>query len=139
MSPLKSRLLTFQTVPDHRGNLAIVEGGKTLPFSISRIYYLYDVPGGAVRGGHAHRNLQEVVIAITGSFDVTLDDGRERQTMTLRRSNEGLHIPPMAWRELANFTSGAVCLVLASHPYDERDYIRDYAAFVAEVSGKHGA
>lgn len=132
------RLIEFPTVPDHRGNLAFIEGARHVPFQIARVYYLYDVPGGAVRGGHAHRAVHEVLVAITGSFDVTLDDGERRRTWTLRQSNVGLHVQPMAWRELSNFTSGSICLALASLPYDEGDYIRDYGAFLAEAKRKHG-
>ena len=133
------RLLEFPTVPDHRGNLAFIEGSRHVPFPIARVYYLYDVPGGAVRGGHAHRALHEVLIAITGSFDVTLDDGQTKRTWTLRQSNRGLHVLPMAWRELTNFTSGSICVVLTSLPYDETDYIREYSEFLAEMKRKRGA
>ena len=100
-----------------------------MPFDIKRIYYLYDVPGGAVRAGHAHRTLQQCLIAVAGSFDVTLDDATERRRFTLNRPSQALVIPPMLWRELDNFSSGSVCLALASEYYDEADYIRDYGQF----------
>jgi hypothetical protein len=102
-------------------------------FDIKRVYYLYDVPGGESRAGHAHRLLSSVIIAINGSFDVLIDDGRECRTQRLSRANEGLYLCPGIWRELHNFTSGSVCLVLASEPYDESDYIRDHDDFVQAV------
>jgi len=123
------RVVEFPRIHDPRGNLTFVENGRHIPFAIKRLYYLYDVPGGAERGGHAHRNLQQIIIAMSGSFDVVLDDGRERKTVQLNRSYLGLLMRPMIWREIRNFSSGAVCVVLASEVYDEADYIRDYAAF----------
>ena len=132
------RLLTFPKVVDQRGNLSFVEGSRHVPFGIARIYYLYDVPGGETRGGHAHRDLEQVIIAISGSFDVELDDGFEKKVFPLRRSNEGLYLSRMIWRELTNFASGSVCLVLASTLYDEGDYYRDYGAFLASAKGTHG-
>lgn len=131
MSLRDCRRIAFPKIPDARGNLTFIEGARHVPFAIARVYYLYDVPGGAVRGGHAHRELEEVLVAITGSFEVHLDDGKEKKVFTLRTSNEGLLIPRMVWRELHAFTSGAVCLVLASRPFEESDYYRDYAEFVA--------
>jgi dTDP-4-dehydrorhamnose 3,5-epimerase-like enzyme len=131
----KVRLIDFPIVHDPRGNLSFVEGERQIPFPIRRVYYLYDVPGGAVRGGHAHRKLEQVVIALSGSFDVVLDDGRKRQKFFLNRSWNGLYIPSMTWRELENFSSGAVCLVLASEVFEESDYIRDHSAFLREVVG----
>lgn len=124
-------VLEFPRINDPRGNLTFIEGGRHIPFAINRMYYLYDVPGGAERGGHAHKNLQQIIIAISGSFDVVLDDGRARKSVSLNRSYFGLHIRPMIWRELVNFSSGAVCAVLASEVYDEADYIRDYSAFLS--------
>ncbi len=138
MSLERARILEFPKVPDARGNLTFIEGGNHVPFPIARVYYLYDVPGGATRGGHAHRALEVVILAITGSFDVTLDDGAGRRTFTLRQSNQGLYVPTMVWRELSNFTSGAICLVLASLPYDASEYIRDYDAFRTEARGRRG-
>jgi hypothetical protein len=127
------RLIELPRITDPRGNLTFVEGGRHAPFAIRRVYYLYDVPGGAERGGHGHKTLQQVMIAMSGSFDVVLDDGRERRRFHLNRSYYGLYIPPMIWRELDNFSSGSVCLVLASEVYDEADYFRDYGQYLAAV------
>lgn len=129
------RLIDFPIVHDPRGNLSFIEGERQVPFPIKRVYYLYDVPGGAVRGGHAHRNLQQVLIALSGSFDVILDDGVERTKFFLNRSWHGLLIPNMVWRELENFSSGAVCLVLASEYFEESEYIRDHSQFLSEATG----
>jgi dTDP-4-dehydrorhamnose 3,5-epimerase-like enzyme len=125
------RLIKLPVVRDRRGNLTFVEGDRHAPFEIRRVYYLYDVPGGATRAGHAHRGLQQLLIAVSGSFDVVLDDGRVREVVTLNRSYIGLYIPQLVWREIENFSSGSVCLVLASEHYDEADYIHDYDEFVA--------
>lgn len=124
------RLIKLPVVRDRRGNLTFVEGDKHAPFEIRRVYYLYDVPGGATRAGHAHRSLQQLLIAVSGSFDVVLDDGRTREVVTLNRSYIGLYIPQLVWREIENFSSGSVCLVLASEHYDEADYIHDHDEFV---------
>lgn len=132
------RIITFPKIADRRGNLSFIEGSRHVPFDIARIYYLFDVPGGESRGGHAHKTLQQVIIAISGSFDVKLDDGRQKKTFHLRRSNEGLYLSNMMWRELENFTSGSVCLVLASKVYDETDYHRDYGGFFAAVGAERG-
>ena len=107
-----------------RGNITVVENSRTIPFNVRRAYYLYDVPGGESRGGHAHRALRQLIVAASGSFDVTLDDGAVKRTFTLNRPYQGLLVVPGIWRELNNFSSGSVCLVLASHEYDETDYIR---------------
>ena len=123
-------LISLPKITDNRGNLTFVEGLNHLPFEIKRVYYLYDVPGGAVRGGHAHKKLQQLIIAIAGSFDVILDDGDTRKTISLNRSYQGILIPNMTWRELENFSSGSVCLVLASELYEEEDYYRDYDEFL---------
>jgi dTDP-4-dehydrorhamnose 3,5-epimerase-like enzyme len=125
------RLLEFSTVHDARGNLTVVEGESDVPFTIARAYWLYDVPGGESRGGHAHKQLWQLIVSASGSFEVLLDDGRDRKTVFLNRSYYGLLIPSMIWRELMNFSSGSVCLVLASEHFDESDYYRDYAAFAA--------
>lgn len=112
------------------GNLTVVENGRTVPFSVQRIYYIYDVPGGASRGAHAHYRLQQLVVAASGSFTVTVDDGNVRRSFLLNRPFQGLLIPPGIWRDLSDFSSGSVCLVLASEKYDEQDYIRDYHDFL---------
>lgn len=115
---------------DRKGNITIVENNKTIPFEVKRTYYLYDVPGGEERGAHAHKELQQLVIAASGSFDVVLDDGNIKRTFTLNRPYQGLLIVPGIWRNLRNFSSGSVCLVLASMPYDANDYIRNYEDFL---------
>lgn len=122
-------------IQDARGNLTFVEAGRQVPFEIRRVYHLYDVPGGADRGGHAHLALHQFMIAMSGSFDVVLDDGFGRRRVHLNRSYVGLYIPPMTWRELDNFSSGSVCMVLASEFYDEADYLRDYSDFMCQVHG----
>jgi hypothetical protein len=126
-------IIHLPRIPDPRGNLTFIEGARHVPFDIKRVYYLYDVPGGASRGGHGHRNLHQLVVAMAGSFDIILDNGEDAERFTLNRSYYGLHIPPMTWRELENFSSGAVCLVLASEIYDEADYFRDYDVFLREA------
>ena len=123
-------------IVDARGNLTAIEGGVEVPFAIARIYYLYDVPGGASRGGHAHLKNVEFLIAAMGSFDVVLDNGSDRKRIHLNRSYFGVLVPTMVWRELDNFSSGSVCLVLASLHYSEDDYIRDYEHFVAAIGSK---
>lgn len=125
----RCRLIKVPVIPDHRGKIGVVEGGATIPFEIKRVYYLFDVPAGAERGGHAHKELEQLMVAVSGSFDVTIDDGRTRQTVSLRRPDEGLYIGPQVWREIIGFSSNAVCLVLASQHYAEADYIRSYEAF----------
>ena len=112
------------------GNITPVTGGVDVPFDIKRVYYLYDVPGGAERGGHAHKQLQQLVISIMGAFDVALDDGTQKKTVRLDRAYYGLYIPRLIWRELINFSSGSVCFVLASLPFEEAEYIRDYKEFL---------
>ena len=115
---------------DRKGNISVVENGKTVPFNVKRTYYLYDIPGGEERGAHAHKELHQLIIAASGSFDVTLNDGNVKRTFMLNRPYQGLYVVPGMWRELNNFSSGAVCLVLASDIYDEADYIRDYREFL---------
>jgi dTDP-4-dehydrorhamnose 3,5-epimerase-like enzyme len=122
-------IIELPKISDPRGNLTFIEGGRHVSFDIRRVYYLYDVPGGTERGGHAHRELHQLIVAISGSFDVVLDDGREKKTFHLARSYYGLYVCPMIWRELTNFSSGSVCMVLASNFYDESDYYRDYGQF----------
>jgi hypothetical protein len=133
MSPFNldsCHIIDLPKIADTRGNLTFVEGGRHIPFDIKRAYYLYDVPGGAERGGHAHKDLHQLIIAISGAFDIVLDDGRGKKRYHLNRSYFGLYICPMIWREMDNFSSGAVCLVLASNFYDEADYYRDYSSFI---------
>ena len=112
------------------GNITVIENNKDIPFEVQRTYYLYDVPGGEERGGHAHKELKQLLIAASGSFDVVLNDGNVKRTITLNRPYHGLLIVPGIWRELNNFSSGSVCLVLSSHKYDEADYIRDYEEYL---------
>src|SRR5579862_8970075 len=125
------RVIALPKVVDGRGNLTFVEGDRHIPFKIQRVYYVYDVPGGAERGGHAHKTTHEFIIAMSGSFDVVLGDGTAKQRFHLNRSYLGLYVCPMIWRELDNFSSGSVCTVLASHRYDEGDYFRDYNEYIA--------
>jgi dTDP-4-dehydrorhamnose 3,5-epimerase-like enzyme len=129
----RCRIIDFPKIEDARGNLTFIEGDKHVDFGIKRVYYLYDVPGGAERGGHAHKGLHQLLIAMSGSFDVVVDDGVNRQRFHLNRSYYGLYIPPMIWREIDNFSSGSVCMVLASEYYDESDYYRDEDEFRAAV------
>lgn len=124
------KIISLPKIADPRGNLTFIEGGTHIPFDIQRVYYLYDVPGGAERGGHAHKGLQQLIIAMSGSFDVVLDDGHAKKRVHLNRSYSGLYVCPMIWRELDNFSSGSVCMVLASNKYDEDDYFRDYNEFM---------
>lgn len=126
----KCQMISLPKITDPRGNLTFVEGGNQIPFSIERVYYLYDVPGGAERGGHAHKGLHQLIIAMSGSFDVVLDDGKNKKRIHLSRSYGGLYVCPMIWRELDNFSSGSVCMVLASNRYDEEDYYRNYEEFI---------
>jgi hypothetical protein len=127
------KVVNLPKVSDPRGNLTFIEGTRHIPFEIRRVYFLYDVPGGAERGGHAHKDLQQFIIAMSGSFDIVLDDGNVRQRFHLNRSYYGLYVCPMIWRELDNFSSGSVCMVLASNLYDEADYYRDYQDFLRVV------
>ena len=124
------KLISLPKTQDPRGNLTFIEGGSHVDFDIQRVYYLYDVPGGSDRGGHAHKGLQQFIVAMSGSFDVLLDDGKDKKRVHLSRSYNGLYLCPMIWRELDNFSSGSVCMVLASSRYDEGDYYRDYPEFM---------
>lgn len=128
-------MIELTRIHDPRGNLTFIEGGRHIPFEIRRVYYLYDVPGGATRVGHGHRKLEQVIIAMSGSFDVTLDDGTERQLCRLNRSYYGLYVAPMMWREIDNFSSGSVCMVLASEFYDPSDYFYEYDDFLRALGG----
>lgn len=130
MSIHDSELIELPRINDHRGNLTFIENSRHIPFDIKRVYYLYDVPGGAARAAHGHKALHQLMIAMSGSFDITLDDGFEKKKYHLNRSYYGLYIPPMIWRDLDNFSSGAVCMVLASDYYDESDYYRNYDDFI---------
>jgi len=125
-------IITVPKIEDYRGNIAVIEN-EVLPFAIKRVYYLYDIPSGAERGGHAHKNLQQFLIALSGSFDVILKDGNETLKVTLNKPNEGLLIKSGIWRELENFSSGSVCLVVASEIYNEDDYIRDFNVFMTSL------
>lgn len=132
ISPLdQCHIIDLPKIGEPRGNLTFIEAERHIPFGIRRVYYLYDVPGGAERGGHAHKELHQLIIAMSGSFDVLLDDGRQKKRFHLNRSYYGLYVCPMIWRELDNFSSGSVCLVLASNLYDEADYYRDYQEFIS--------
>lgn len=126
----KCKLIDLPKISDPRGNLTFIEGNSQVPFDIARVYYLYDVPGGAERGGHAHKTLEQLIVAISGSFDVIINDGYSKRRIHLNRSYTGLYISPMIWRELDNFSSGSVCMVLASQIYDECDYFRNYEEFL---------
>jgi WxcM-like, C-terminal len=124
------KIMYLPKIEDVRGNLTFIEGNGHVPFDIKRVYYLYDVPGGESRGGHAHKEVEEFIIAANGSFDVILDDGFNKQRYHLNRSYYGLYVPTMIWRELDNFSSGSVCLVVASGLYNEDEYVRDYKYFI---------
>jgi dTDP-4-dehydrorhamnose 3,5-epimerase-like enzyme len=130
MSIENVRVIELPKICDPRGNLTFIEGGHHVPFSIARVYYVYDVPGGSERGGHAHRRLEQLIVAMSGSFDILLDDGRVKRRYHLNRSYYGLYLPPMVWREIDNFSSGSVCMVLASDVYREDDYFRDRRVFL---------
>ena len=133
MNLSKCKIIELPKITDVRGNLTFIEQNNHIPFDLKRVYYLYDVPGGETRGGHAHKQLQQFIIAAMGSFDVILDDGFEKKRFHLNRSYYGLYIPCMVWRELDNFSSGSVCLVLASELYDKEDYMYDYEVFKSMV------
>jgi WxcM-like, C-terminal len=135
MSIKDCSLIDLPRVNDPRGNLTFIEGGRHVPFELKRIFYLYDVPGGAMRAGHALKRCHQFIVATSGSFDVILDDGSERKRFQLNRSYYGLYVPPLVWREIDNFSSNSVCVVLASEAYDESDYYRDYEDFLSAVKG----
>ena len=129
----KSKIIEIPKVHEERGKLAVIEK-NAIPFAIKRVYYLYDVPSDAYRGGHAHREQESVIIALSGSFEVVIDDGNSRHSIMLNKPDKGLYVPTMVWREIENFSSGAVCLVLASTDFDEGDYIRDYQSYKSLIS-----
>lgn len=129
------RMIPLPKIHDDRGNLSFIEAARTVPFVIQRTYWIYDVPGGEVRGGHAYRELQEFFVALSGSFDVVLDDGKARKTVSLNRSYFGIYVPNMIWRHLENFATNSVCLIMASLPYSKEDYIRDYELYLKDIQG----
>lgn len=131
-----ARIVDLPQIHDPRGDLTFVEGGKHVPFEIARVYYLYNVPVDSERGGHAHRDLEQVIFALSGSFRIKLDDGANKSEFWLRDPRKGLYVNRMIWREMDAFSQGAVCMVLASHPYDESDYFRDYSEFLAALRGE---
>lgn len=133
MSLQHCKIIDLPKIEDPRGSLTFIEAGQHIPFGIKRVYYLYDVPGGSHRGGHAHKELHQLLIAMSGSFDITLDDGRTKFRYHMNRSYYGLYIPPMTWREIDNFSSGSVCLVLASEHFAEGDYYRNYTEFLESI------
>lgn len=134
MEENKVRLINLPKIPDERGNLSFFENSRQIPFDIKRIYWIYDVPGGEVRGGHAYQQLEEVIIALSGAFDIVVHDGKEEHRFTLNRSYIGLYIPKMVWRRLENFSTNALALIAANAPYDEADYIRDFSDFQKQSS-----
>lgn len=136
MSIEDCKIIELPKISDPRGNLTFIEGSRHIPFDIRRVYYTYDVPGGADRGGHAHKALHQLIIAMSGSFDVTLDDGSNKKKYHLNRSYQGLYVCPMIWRDLDNFSSGSVCMVLASNIFEVSDYIRDYDEFISAATSK---
>lgn len=132
MSLTECKIIDLEKISDPRGNLTFIEGRKHIPFDIRRVYYVYDVPGGSERGGHAHKGLKQLVIALSGSFDIILNDGKDKKTFHLSRSYYGLYICPMIWREMNNFSSNSICLVLASNEYSEDDYYRDFESYMQD-------
>jgi hypothetical protein len=131
-------ILPLNKIHNRAGNITIVEGQTNIPFGVRRIYYLYDIPGGEDRGGHAHKTLHQLIVAASGSFHVLLDDGQNKKIVTLNRPDYGLMVVPGIWRELFEFSSGAICLVLASQKYDQEDYIRQYDQFIGFRSSYSG-
>ena len=137
MNHISSKIINLPKIPDARGSLSFIEAGKHIPFEIKRVFYLYDVPGGESRAGHALKTCHQFIVAISGSFDVLLDDGVQKSRHQLNRSYYGLHIPPRVWRVLDNFSSGAVCLVLASESYEADGYFREYQEFISSINGEN--
>ena len=134
MTVRNCQVISLPKIADPRGSLTFIEAGEHIPFEIRRVYYLYDLPNGAERGGHAHHQLEQLMIAVAGSFDVLLDDGANKKRVRLSLASEGLYVASMIWREMENFSPAAVCLVLASDHYDEADYYRNYDEFVTAVN-----
>lgn len=132
------KLVKLPKISDSRGNLTFIENQQHIPFEVRRVYYLYEIPVGEKRGAHAHKNLEQLIIAASGSFDVVLDDGNDRQTFHLNSAHCGLYLPNLLWRDLENFSADAFCLVLASETYDESDYFRSYDEFIEHVHGMKG-
>lgn len=135
MTVRSCRIIELPKITDPRGNLTFIEGGRHIPFEVKRVFYLYDVPGGEKRAGHALRRCHQFLVASSGSFDVVLDDGSHKERYHLNRSYYGLYVAPLTWREIDNFSSGSVCTVLASEFYDETDYFRDYVQFLSAIRG----
>ena len=131
----KCRMIELPKIQDPRGNLTFIENDRHIPFAVKRVFYLYDVPGGADRAGHALKRCHQFLIAMSGSFDVVVYDGKDKQRFHLNRSYYGLHLPPMLWREIDNFSSGSVCLALASESYNEQDYFREYKEYLRAMGG----
>lgn len=134
----KCKIIDLPIISNPKGNLTFIEQSVHIPFDIERVYYLYDVPGGAERGGHAHKDLHQLIIALSGSFDITLNDGQSSKTIHMNRSYYGLYICPMIWREISNFSSGSVLMVLASNKYDPDDYYHDFGEFSSIVQNSNG-
>ena len=127
------KLINLPVIPERRGNLTFIEGSNHIPFDIKRVYYLYDIPSGSERGQHAHKELQQLIICMSGSFSIAIDDGHSTKEFFMNSPYMGLYLPPMIWREIKNFSSAAVCMVLASEVYLETDYIRDYQSFIRQT------
>lgn len=134
MTDKERSLISLPKIFDPRGNLTVAEGLANVPYDVKRVYWVYDVPSGESRGGHAHKQCRELIVAVSGSFSVTIDNGREKETFHLNHPWQGLLVETGVWRTLDDFSSGAVCLVLASHPFDEADYIRDYSHYLAYMN-----
>lgn len=132
-------VIPLNKVHNRAGNITVIEGNNHIPFDVKRVYYLYDIPGGESRGGHAHKQLRQLIVAASGSFNVMLDDGVNKKSFTLNRPDYGLLVVPGIWRELKEFSSGAICLVLASHTYDEKDYIRNYKIYLKYANGNNNS
>jgi len=138
MSIADCRLIDLPRITDPQGNLTFIQSKEQVPFAIERVYYIYDIPGGSKRGGHAHKGLHQLIVPLSGSFDIMIDDGRATTTFHLNRPFRGLYVCPLIWREIDNFSSGSVCMVVASNAYDEDDYYRDYKDFTAALSTSAG-